>query len=191
MSKNYDYVFVTGGIGPTHDDITAEAIAYAFKRKLVLNKKAKELLVKHYNKSNVELNESRIKMAYIPSQSRLILNPVSSAPGFKINNVWVMAGVPKIMQAMFINSIEPRLKKSKVIKSISVKVNKAEGDIANILENLNNEFLSVEIGSYPFYQPPQIGTNVVFRCNDQKKLDKIIKKFCRIIENQDIIFSID
>ena len=116
-SKKYKYVFVTGGIGPTHDDITALAIAKAFKRKLVLNKKAKELLKKHYENSNFELNKSRLKMAYIPENARLINNPVSAAPGFKIKNVWVMAGVPKIMQAMFLESVEPRLKKGKIIFS--------------------------------------------------------------------------
>ena len=86
-SKNYKYVFVTGGIGPTHDDITAKSIAEAFKRKLVLNKLAKEILVKHYNKSNIELNKSRMKMAYIPERAKLIMNPVSGAPGFNIKNI--------------------------------------------------------------------------------------------------------
>jgi molybdenum cofactor synthesis domain-containing protein len=191
LSKKYSYVFVTGGIGPTHDDITAESIAEAFKRKLVINKKAKDLLVAHYKKSNVNLNESRMKMAYLPVRSSLILNPVSSAPGFKLENVWVMAGVPKIMQAMFVNSIEPKLKKSKLKLMISVKVNQAEGDIAKILETINSEFYDVEIGSYPFFQPPKIGTNVVFRCENKIKLEKAANSFCSSLKRKSILFSID
>ena len=190
-SKKYKYVFVTGGIGPTHDDITALAIAKAFKRKLVLNKKAKELLKKHYENSNFELNKSRLKMAYIPENARLINNPVSAAPGFKIKNVWVMAGVPKIMQSMFLESVEPRLKKGKIIFSKSIKVNKPEGDIAETLNKINQEHSDLDIGSYPFYKPPDIGTNLVFRCDDKKILEKMIKKLCKSLKNKDILFSVD
>ena len=95
----------------------------------------------HYRNSNLELNDSRMKMAYIPARARLIMNPVSSAPGFKIKNVWVMAGVPKIMQAMFIESVEPKLKKGKKIFSKTIKVLKPEGDIAKILEKINREYV--------------------------------------------------
>lgn len=190
-SKNYKYVFVTGGIGPTHDDITAQSIAEAFKRKLVLNKVAKELLIKHYNKIDIELNKSRMKMAYIPSRAKLIMNPVSGAPGFKVKNVWVMAGVPKIMQAMFTESIEPNLQKGKEILSKSVKVNKPEGDIAEILDKIDNEYSTLDIGSYPFYNPPKIGTNIVFRCTNIKIINKGIKKLSSTLENRGILFSID
>jgi molybdopterin-biosynthesis enzyme MoeA-like protein len=130
-------------------------------------------------------------MAYLPVRSSLILNPVSSAPGFKLENVWVMAGVPKIMQAMFVNSIEPKLKKSKLKLMISVKVNQAEGDIAKILETINSEFYDVEIGSYPFFQPPKIGTNVVFRCENKIKLEKAANSFCSSLKRKSILFSID
>ena len=151
LSKNFKNVFVTGGIGPTHDDITAKSVALAFKKNLILNKRAKNLLINYYNKTNFELNKNRMKMAYLPARSTLILNPVSAAPGFKVKNVWVMAGVPKIMQAMFLNSIEPKLKKGKITKIKSVRVNKPEGDIADILNSLNNEFPHIDIGSYPFF----------------------------------------
>ena len=116
-SLKYKNVFVTGGIGPTHDDITSLSVALAFKKKLVINKKAKKLLVDYYKSNKLELNESRMKMAYLPTQSKLIMNSVSAAPGFKIKNVWVMAGVPKIMQAMFVESVEPRLEKGKIFFS--------------------------------------------------------------------------
>ena len=190
-SKNHKYVFVTGGIGPTHDDITTKSIAEAFKRKLVLNKVAKELLVKHYKKSNIDLNKSRMKMAYIPARAKLIMNPVSGAPGFKVQNVWVMAGVPKIMQAMFMESVEPRLKKGKVILSVSIKINKPEGDIAEILDKIDNEYPILEIGSYPFYNPPKIGTNIVFRSTNSQIISKGIKSLSSILESKGILFSID
>ncbi len=189
-SNKYYYVFVTGGIGPTHDDITALSIAEAFNKKLVLNKKAKALLVKHYSNSNIELNKSRMKMAFIPQRASLILNPVSSAPGFKIKNIWVMAGVPKIMQSMFIDSIEPKLKKSKAMISKSVTVQKVEGDIAVILEKLNKNYKNLEIGSYPFYMPPKIGTNVIFRSQDEKVIKVAIRVFTKELKNKNILFSV-
>ena len=190
-SNSHKNVFVTGGIGPTHDDITALSVARAFNRKLVLNKKAKILLENHYKKSNFQLNESRMKMAYIPARASLIMNSVSSAPGFKIKNVWVMAGVPKIMQSMFIESVEPKLKKGKIIFSKTVKVLKPEGDIAKILDKINSEYTMLEIGSYPFYKPPKIGTNIVFRCKNKKMIDLCIKKFTSLLNNKDIIFNIE
>ena len=190
-SNSHKNVFVTGGIGPTHDDITALSIAKAFKRKLILNKKAKILLENHYKNSDLELNKSRMKMAYIPARASLILNSVSSAPGFKIKNVWVMAGVPKIMQSMFIESVEPKLKKGKKIFSKTVIVLKPEGDIAKILGKINKEHSVLEIGSYPFYKPPDIGTNVVFRYKNKKMIDLCIKKFTSLLNDKDIKFSMD
>lgn len=190
-SKKYKNVFVTGGIGPTHDDITALSIALAFKKKLVINKKAKKLLEDYYKSSKLELNESRMKMAYLPAQSKLIMNSVSAAPGFKIKNVWVMAGVPKIMQAMFLNSVEPRLEKGQILFSKTLKVNKPEGDIAHILKNINEEFDSIDIGSYPFYKPPNIGTNIVIRGKNLKLIEKAIKKISNILKKTNILFSVD
>ena len=190
-SKKYKNVFVTGGIGPTHDDITALSVALAFKRKLVMNKKAKQLLENYYKSSNLELNQSRMKMAYLPAQSKLIMNSVSAAPGFKIKNVWVMAGVPKIMQAMFLDSVEPRLEKGKVFFSKTLKIKKPEGDIAQVLKNISEEFDSIDIGSYPFYKPPNIGTNIVLRGKDLKLIEEAIKKLSNIFKKTNILFSID
>lgn len=190
-SINHKNVFVTGGIGPTHDDITALSIAKAFNRKLIFNKKAVSLLKNHYRNSNLELNDSRMKMACIPARASLIMNPVSSAPGFKIKNVWVMAGVPKIMQSMFIESVEPKLKKGKKIFSKTIMVFKPEGDIAKILDKINKEYAKLEIGSYPFYKPPKIGTNVVFRSRNKKFIDLCSKKFIGLLNSKDIIFSVD
>ena len=190
FSKKFKNVFVTGGIGPTHDDITAKSMAIAFNRKLILNKQAKKILIEYYSNTNFQLNESRMKMAYLPDRSTLISNPVSGAPGFKVKNVWVMAGVPKIMQSMFLFDVEPKLKKGKITKTTSVKVNKPEGDIVDILNNINKEFVPIDIGSYPFFLPPKVGTNIVFRSTDDKLLSKCIKKFCSILKSNDILFSI-
>lgn len=191
LSKKYHNVFVTGGIGPTHDDITAKSVASAFKKKLVLNKIAKNLLENYYNKSNIKLNSSRMKMAYLPARSSLIFNPVSAAPGFRVKNVWVMAGVPKIMQSMFLTSVEPKLKKGKITHTTSIKVDKPEGDIADILDEINIEFKNVDLGSYPYFTPPKVGTNIVFRSTDVKAIKKSLKKFCNILKSNDIVFYIE
>ncbi|MBF96645.1 MAG: Nicotinamide-nucleotide amidohydrolase PncC [Alphaproteobacteria bacterium MarineAlpha9_Bin4] len=188
LSKKYSNVFTTGGIGPTHDDITAECIAKAFNRKLVLNKIAHELLKNHYKKTGTELNESRLKMAYIPNNSLLINNSVSAAPGFKVKNVWVMAGVPKIMQAMFLEAVEPKLSKKNKIISKSVKILKPEGDIAVFLTKLQKNHKYLEIGSYPFYKPPDIGTTIIFRHTNDKKIDNAIKVLCKYLTKANIQF---
>ena len=188
LSKNYSNVFTTGGIGPTHDDITSECMSLAFKKKLVLNKTAQKLLIDHYKKSDVHLNKSRLKMAYIPLYSKLIKNSVSAAPGFKIKNVWVLAGVPKIMQAMFIENIEPKLTTGKKILSKNIKILIPEGDIAILLEDLQKKFKKLEIGSYPFYRPPEIGTTIVLRGTENKVIDKAIKVLCKNLTKAKIQF---
>ena len=186
LSKHYSNVFTTGGIGPTHDDITAKCMALAFKKKLILNKNAHKFLIEHYQKSSVKLNNSRLKMAYIPSNCRLIKNSVSAAPGFKIKNVWVMAGVPKIMQAMFVEDIEPKLTLGKKIYSKSIKILSPEGDIAQLLEKLQKKFKGVDIGSYPFYKPPKIGTTIVFRSTENETITKAIKVLCKNLSEANI-----
>ena len=191
FSKKFAHVFVTGGIGPTHDDKTAEAIARTFKRKIQINKKAKNLLIEHYKKSNLELNENRMKMAKIPSGARLILNPVSAAPGFKVKNVWVMAGVPKIMQGMFASYVEPKLKKSKAFISKEIIVYKAEGDIADLVEGLQNKYLELDVGSYPFYNPPNVGTNIIIRGKNDRLISKASKHFINTLKNKSILYSIN
>ena len=191
FSKKYTHVFVTGGIGPTHDDKTAEAIASAFKRKIQINKKAKSILIEHYKKSNLELNENRMKMAKIPTGAKLILNPVSAAPGFKIKNVWVMAGVPKIMQGMFASYVEPKLKKSKAFISKEIIVYRPEGDIADLVEELQNKYLELDVGSYPFYNPPNVGTNISIRGQNKTLLSKASKYFIHILKGKDILYSIN
>ena len=165
--RQFDMVFTTGGIGPTHDDITSTCIAKAFGVKLVRHPEAKAILEKHYPPEHI--NEARMKMADIPEGAALIHNPVSAAPGYKIDNVYVMAGVPRIMQAMFDN-IKHRLKGGAPMHSASVSAYIIEGTIALDLGRIQNQFPTVEIGSYPFVRDQKLGTALVARSTDTEML---------------------
>lgn len=158
MSKKYDYVFTTGGIGPTHDDITSASVAKAFNRKLLLDQRALNCLKLLYKEE--EINEARIRMAYIPENCELIENPMSHAPGFIIENVHVMAGVPKIMQSMF-GTLKNKLKGGSVMKSESVTTFLTEGVFALELEEIQENNKEVEIGSYPFAFEGKRGTTLI------------------------------
>lgn len=148
LSRRYTYVFSTGGIGPTHDDITADCMARAFQKKLLLHPAVKEMLADYCRQKGVELTEGRLRMARIPDGAELLLAENTAAPGFKIHNVYVMAGVPKIMQSMFLR-LEDTLAKGDPVLSRTISCNLREGDIAIELENIQHLFPSVEIGSYP------------------------------------------
>ncbi len=176
LRSNYDYVFTSGGIGPTHDDITSKAVAAAFGVELKKNQKAEEILFQFYGKENV--NEARLKMAYIPASAELLDNPVSSAPGFKIGNVFVMAGVPKIFQAMFVCSKKNLVCGAKTF-SKEIKIMLTESIIAKDLTELQALYPQVAIGSYPF----ESGTALVFRSINQDLLDESVLKMKKIISN--------
>jgi molybdenum cofactor synthesis domain-containing protein len=174
LRKKYDYVFTTGGIGPTHDDITSGAIAKAFNLPLKQNRKAYEMLSDHYGAES--LNPGRLKMAMVPENAELISNPVSAAPGFKVENVFVMAGVPEIMQAM-LDSVIPFLRKGIEVKSVTLEVHSAESKIAGILGKTQDEHAGVEIGSYPYMVGEdynRAGTNIVFRSVDAREINKAL-----------------
>lgn len=182
--KIYDYIFTTGGIGPTHDDITTESIAKAFGVELAMNPEARNILSKHYGEEN--LNKARLKMAIIPVGARLIYNPVSAAPGFVIENIFVMAGVPSIMQAMFDN-IKVELKGGAKTISKTLSIYLTEGLIAEGLTNVQNQFLDVEIGSYPFIRNNRLGTSLVLRTTDNQRLNicyDVLKEFLLTITNE-------
>jgi molybdenum cofactor synthesis domain-containing protein len=166
----FDYVFTTGGIGPTHDDITSAAISKAFGVSLELNPEAEKLLQAHYEPG--QLNDARMKMAYIPHGASLIANPVSSAPGFQIGNVFVMAGVPRIMQAMF-DDIRPRLKGGPRAHAVTLHTNLAEGTYAAALTELQEAFPDIEIGSYPHFRSGKISTSLVARGHDLARLAQL------------------
>ena len=170
----YNYVFTSGGIGPTHDDITAECIANAFDVKLPINEAAKKLLQDYYKNQNVELNAARLRMARIPEGANLIENPISIAPGFQIENVFVLAGVPEIFKAMVKDIIE-KLKSAKPIKSKSIRIEKPEGEIAEELESIANDFPNAQIGSYPFKKNLVKGTRIVITHSDTHVIDEITK----------------
>lgn len=165
----YSYVITTGGIGPTHDDITAECVASAFNRDLILHDEAVELL----RRSGRELNPARLKMAHVPEGSVLIENPLSNAPGFRIDNVFVLAGIPSVARAMFATFAD-QLGVGDAIHSRNVDVFLPEGDIAQPLGGLAERYPDVEIGSYPFSREGRYGANLVVRGVDESVVEEVM-----------------
>ncbi|MDB2414783.1 molybdopterin-binding protein [Rickettsiales bacterium] len=173
LRKKYDYVFTTGGIGPTHDDITTSTIAKTFGVEVIKNPDAMSRLEKAYE--GRKMNQSSIKMAYLPEGASLIDNPVSGAPGFYIENVYVMAGIPNIMQAMF-DSVKFQIKGGKPIKSLELSGYVTESKIANDLSQLQNEYPTIDVGSYPFVKNAKFGTSIVLRSSDEELLNEAFSK---------------
>jgi len=169
VRRRFDYVFTTGGIGPTHDDITAQSIADAFGVKLILHPEAKRLLESHYPPGG--LNEARLRMAHVPEGAALLPNPISRAPGFRIDNVFVLPGVPQIMQAIF-TELKHRLVGGDKVLSRSVSCAHAEGTIAKDLAALQDVYPDLEIGSYPYYRRSDFGVTLVLRGTDRARLDE-------------------
>lgn len=180
LRKKFDYVFTSGGIGPTHDDITSESVAKAFGDKLIKNAEAMSILNSHYGAENV--NEARAKMGMIPSQASLLANPVSSAPGFRIENVFVMAGIPKIFQAMFAAAKTELIGGNKT-NSREIQITLTESIIAKDFSDLQKKYSFVTMGSYPF----DGGTSLVFRSTDIKLLEEAISEMLKKIDPNSII----
>tara|TARA_B100000579_G_C22652496_1_gene766926 strand:+ start:62 stop:829 length:768 start_codon:yes stop_codon:yes gene_type:complete len=180
--KKFTYVFSCGGIGPTHDDITTESVASAFNLQLEKNDEAMERLNLHYSNTKIEFNEARQKMAIIPKGATLIDNPVSAAPGFRIENVFVFAGVPRIMQGMF-KSISDQLSGGKILNSVTVICNIGEGLIAKSLEEVERKYAGLKIGSYPYFKPNGFGTSIVLRSTNKKILRLASQEVLKSIEN--------
>lgn len=170
LSRAYDHVFTSGGIGPTHDDVTAEAIAEAFQTPIDVRADARALLVAHYARAGIELNAARLRMARIPKGALLIDNPVSAAPGFSLGNVHVMAGVPNIFTAMLAGLL-PRITGGAPLKSLTLRVDRGEGEIATPLAWLAQQFADLSFGSYPFVRAGVHGANIVMRGPDQARLE--------------------
>ena len=170
MKGKVTYLLTTGGIGPTHDDITAESMAEAFGRELILDPAARQMLINHYG-SEFELTEPRLKMAKIPEGAGLIRNVVSGAPGFIVENVYVMAGVPRIMQAM-LDEIVTLMTPGAKILSNTVSCGLGESAIAKQLEEIQSRYDTVELGSYPNYRGGVLGLNLVLRSTDAALLDQ-------------------
>lgn len=173
LSEAFDHVFTSGGIGPTHDDITADCIAAAFDRPIDVRADARKLLADMYAETGRELNEARLRMARIPDGAILIDNPVSTAPGFTIENVHVMAGVPAVFQAM-VATVLPQLTGGKPLLSQSLRLMQGEGDIATPLAQLAKANPDLSIGSYPFQKDGVFGANIVIRGTDGAMVDAAI-----------------
>ena len=168
LRKFNDYVFTTGGIGPTHDDITAESISKAFSLDYEIHKEAFKILEAYYKPG--EFNEGRQKMVWMPKDAKLILNPTSGAPGFNIENVFCLPGVPSILKSM-LGGLTNRIVGGEPILSLTISLKTVESEIANSLTKVQNDNQDVEIGSYPFFQAGKLGVSIVIRSEDQSKID--------------------
>jgi molybdenum cofactor synthesis domain-containing protein len=170
LSAAYTHVFTSGGIGPTHDDITADCIARALGAAIDVREDARALLAAHYAASGTELNEARLRMARIPEGAELIDNPISAAPGFSLGNVHVMAGVPKIFEAMLAGLL-PRLAGGVPLTSRVLRLDMPEGEVAGPLGELAADFPALSIGSYPFIRDGVFGAQIVLRGTDPAEVD--------------------
>jgi len=180
FSTSFDYVFTTGGIGPTHDDITAVCIARAFHKKLVEHPDIARLI--RSRPASEEVMKSRLLMARVPEGSGLIENPTGGPQGFFIENVYVMAGIPRVMQAM-LSTLEGQLDGGLTVLSRSVTAFLGESQIAKELGDLQQRYPLVDIGSYPFTRDSRYGTSIVIRCTDVSVLDQVLQETCKLIES--------
>ena len=179
LRKKFNYVFTTGGIGPTHDDITAESISKAFKVKYEYHKEAFTILEKYYGK--IKFNDGRKKMSKMPRGSRLIYNPSSAAPGFKINNVFCLPGVPLILRSMIHNCLK-YLKRGSKLYSTSINLITVESNIAKGLAKIQKKYKKeIDIGSYPFFRLGRIGVSIVLRSQNKHKINLCKKEILKDI----------
>ncbi|WP_458791553.1 competence/damage-inducible protein A [Yoonia sp. MH D7] len=179
LSTAYTHVFTSGGIGPTHDDITADSIAAAFNTHIDIRDDARALLAAFYESTGRELNAARLRMARIPDGATLIDNPVSTAPGFTLHNVHVMAGVPSVFTAM-VATVLPTLTGGAPLLSQSLRVQRGEGDIAGPLGEFATRYPTASIGSYPFQDNGVYGANIVVRSQDPALLDTAMAELTTI-----------
>ena len=168
LKSTYDYVFTTGGIGPTHDDITAVSVSKTFGIKYEINKEAFKILEAYYKPG--EFNEGRQKMCWMPENANLIYNPTSGAPGFYVENVFCLPGVPSILKSM-LGGLTNTIVGGEPIKSHTISLRTVESEIANSLTRIQNDNQDVEIGSYPFFHAGKLGVSIVIRSEDQSKID--------------------
>jgi molybdenum cofactor synthesis domain-containing protein len=168
LRKSNDYVFTTGGIGPTHDDITAASVSRAFGIKYEIHKEAFKILEAYYKPG--EFNEGRQKMVWMPENAKLILNPTSGAPGFNVENVFCLPGVPSILKSM-LGGLKNRIVGGEPILSLTISLKTVESEIADSLTKVQNNNQDVEIGSYPFFQAGKLGVSIVIRSEIQSKIN--------------------
>ena len=183
VRKKNNYVFTTGGIGPTHDDITAKSISKTFNVKYEVNKEAYKILENYYKQG--EFNESRQKMAWTPSQTKLILNPTSGAPGFIIGNVYCLPGVPSILKSM-LGGLNNLISGGKPIISHTINLRTVESEIAKSLTLVQDSNKDVEIGSYPFFKAGKLGVAIVIRSDEQSKIDICTSQILEFVNKKNI-----
>ena len=183
LRKNFNYVFTTGGIGPTHDDITAESISEAFNLKYDFHKEAFSILENYYKPG--EFSEGRQKMAKMPTSAKLIMNPSSGAPGFYVENVFCLPGVPSILKSM-LGGLNNILVGGDPVISKTLNLRTVESEIAKSLSNVQNQNREVEIGSYPFFRAGKLGVSIVLRSTDQNKIDQCNDQILQFIKEKNI-----
>ena len=183
LKTNFNYIFTTGGIGPTHDDITARSISKAFDIKYEIHKEAFKILQSYYEPG--EFNKGRQKMAWMPEKAKLILNPTSGAPGFNIENVFCLPGVPSILKSM-LGGLNNSIIGGEPIKSLTISLKTVESEIANSLSKIQNNNLEVEIGSYPFFHAGKLGVSIVIRSEDQNKIDNCSSQILKFVNEKKI-----
>ncbi len=183
LRKKYDYVFTSGGIGPTHDDITASSISKAFGKKYQIHKEAFKILESYYKPG--EFSEGRQKMVWMPEDAKLILNPTSGAPGFFIENVFCLPGVPSILKSM-LGSLKNKIVGGDPILSHTISLRTVESEIANSLSKVQDQNKDVEIGSYPFFHAGKLGVSIVLRSEQQSKIDTCSAQILNFIKEKKI-----
>ena len=183
LRKKNNYVFTTGGIGPTHDDITAQSVAKAFGRKYEIHKEAYKILESYYKPG--EFNEGRQKMIWMPENAELIYNPTSGAPGFSVENVFCLPGVPSILKSM-LGGLKNRVVGGEPILSFTISLKTVESEIANSLTKVQDQNKDVEIGSYPFFHAGKLGVSIVLRSEKQSQIDTCNSQILKFIKEKKI-----
>ncbi len=183
LRKKFNYVFTSGGIGPTHDDITAQSISKAFDLEYEIHKEGYKILESYYKPG--EFNEGRQKMIWMPRNAKLILNPTSGAPGFSVENVYCLPGVPSILKSM-LGGLTNDIVGGDPILSKTISLNTVESEIANSLTKVQNNNQDVEIGSYPFFHAGKLGVSIVIRSTNQNKIDNCTSQILSLVSEKNI-----
>ena len=183
LRKENDYVFTTGGIGPTHDDITAQSVSKAFGLKYEIHKEGYKILEAYYKPG--EFNEGRQKMIWMPENAELILNPTSGAPGFSVDNVFCLPGVPSIMKSM-LGGLKNKIVGGEPILSQTISLKTVESEIANSLTEVQDNNKDVEIGSYPFFHAGKLGVSIVLRSENQSRIDECNLQILNFVNKKNI-----
>ena len=183
LRKKYNYVFTTGGIGPTHDDITASSVAKAFQLKYQTHQEAFNILQNYYKPG--EFTDGRQKMTLMPENAELILNPTSGAPGFSVENVFCLPGVPSILKSM-LGGLKNRIAGGEPILSRTISLRTIESEIAKSLTEVQNNNKDIEIGSYPFFHAGKLGVSIVIRSEKQSKIDNCCSQIMSFVKEKKI-----